>query len=120
MPANGGNQGAWRIRTADRCLSTSYTYEELGDCDVYVYFIQAEDGPIKIGTTREPEARLRHFQAHNAHEVYFLGVFPSTARHERLLHSRLCRHRIRGEWYEPHDDVYDAIEACELVAEEAA
>lgn len=117
------HRGAERIRTADPGLGTLYEYEQPGERleqTELVYFAQAMDGPIKIGVTGNLAARINQIQVNNAREIIVLGAFEVPKGHEKRLHKRLSQHVIRGEWFAPHQDVYDALAACEFVAETLA
>ncbi|HEY1956720.1 MAG TPA: GIY-YIG nuclease family protein [Polyangiaceae bacterium] len=72
----------------------------------YVYFLQeGVDGPIKIGHGRCPDRRLRGCQSGNPRELRLLGYRPGYRRDERTLHLRFKRLRIRGEWFQPADEL---------------
>jgi hypothetical protein len=116
-PHNHAPEGADQIRTGEQIRRGPYTYD--GQTEL-LYFAQADDGPVKIGISSKPEKRLNELQVCNAHEVTLLGVFEVPRGHEKFLHAQLSQHRIRGEWFEPHADVWVAFEACEFVAEEVA
>jgi hypothetical protein len=71
-----------------------------------IYFIQAgEGGPIKIGFSVDPVARLSKMQSDNAAPCRLLGVMPGGEPEEGALHSKLAQHRIRGEWFAASADV---------------
>jgi hypothetical protein len=86
--------------------------------DGWVYFAQAagSDGhPIKIGWSNNPWATVReaHRWAWFSIEVISTIAVPrgcllwGTGRDslERILHTALQRHRVRGEWFSPVKDV---------------
>ena len=77
-----------------------------------IYFVQDEDGPIKIGHAADPIARLRTLQSGNPRELTVLGWFEAPASVEAQLHGRLLQHRIRGEWFENCPAVIDALARC--------
>lgn len=77
-----------------------------------IYFIQEEDGPVKIGRADYPASRLASMQSGNPRELHMLGWFEAPAEVERQLHSLLSQYRIRGEWFEPHAVVFAALEEC--------
>lgn len=70
--------------------------------DQYLYVIQHELGPVKIGVAADPESRLSDLQVscpfelsirrtanpHNAHKV------------EKWLHSYFRKYHLRGEWFD--------------------
>lgn len=76
----------------------------------YVYFVQAASGgPIKIGLSVDPVARVRSLQGANADELVVLRVMPGNWITEMLLHERLEHRRVRGEWFEDCDEVRAAF-----------
>jgi hypothetical protein len=64
-----------------------------------LYFIQAGDGPIKIGISDDPAARLRDLQCGNAEELRILLTEAGNIRAEQVAHQAFERCRIRGEWF---------------------
>lgn len=73
-----------------------------------VYFIQCGNGgPIKIGKTDEPPMnRLLSFQIGNPYSLCLLGTMKCYSRNtESMLHERFAKSRIRGEWFEPTEDL---------------
>lgn len=85
-------QPAW-IRHVD------YWQGVYGEDACFVYVIQAESGPIKVGVAKDPEARLRAHQTSNFEELTLLHVLPGSHRQEADLHRRLKGARVRGEWF---------------------
>lgn len=83
------------------------------DSPLLLYFIQAgEGGPVKIGATRNVEARLRDMQTGNAHDLIVLGAIAGvSSRDEKRVHARFEEHHIRGEWFRPHPELLQFIEA---------
>ncbi len=77
---------------------------------MFIYFLQeGSDGPIKVGKTDQPWRRFNALQTGNPREVHFLKlahVGDGASTLERQIHAFLRRHRIRGEWFHPHEDVY--------------
>ena len=68
----------------------------------YVYAIQAgSDGPVKIGWSRHPEARLRDHQVSNAAHLRLVWTQRAEPSLESSLHAAFAEYRIRGEWFEP-------------------
>lgn len=74
----------------------------------WLYFIQAgESGPVKIGTSRDPRARLSNMQVNNHERLTLLAaarVLPET---EGDVHEDLSLARLHGEWYMPTAQVLD-------------
>ncbi len=77
-----------------------------------LYALQAGvDGPIKIGVTASPSARLRSLQTGHFERLYLLGVGSGTLGTEQEMHAALEPYRIRGEWFRPTPPVIEAVEA---------
>lgn len=72
----------------------------------YVYFIQrGNDGPVKIGFSRNPRVRIRKLQEASGDRLRCLCVAPGTFELERRTHLALHHHRIAREWFHPAPDV---------------
>lgn len=81
----------------------------------FVYAIQAvKGGPVKIGHSADPEARLGQLQTAHHSELKVVLAFPASPRIERELHLKLRDHLVRGEWYADCADVWDGLEAARL------
>lgn len=75
-----------------------------------VYFIRSgPDGPIKIGTARDPSGRLAALQTGSPHLLVGLGVVSGGAEIEATFHARFSAHRLRGEWFAPHAEILACI-----------
>lgn len=77
-----------------------------------VYFIQAENGLIKIGYTRELsiEGRLKVLSATSPIPLEFLGSIPDSHGDERIrpdksYHRRFAHLHHHGEWFTPGPDL---------------
>ena len=67
-----------------------------------VYFIQAgEDGPIKIGFSKDVESRLTDLQVASPEELRLLRTIEGTKEDEAHVHYLFSSYRLRGEWFEP-------------------
>jgi len=66
----------------------------------FVYVIGPGDGPVKVGFSTNPDARLRSLQNGSGAALSVLHVRPGTRRDEADLHKRLRPHRVHGEWFE--------------------
>lgn len=61
----------------------------------YVYFIgESDDGPVKIGVSRDPVARLRGMQTGNPRRLRIEYVLVGDAHIEKLLHEMWEAHAI--------------------------
>lgn len=71
--------------------------------DGFVYFISAgEDGPVKVGRTRNPQARFGGFQTASPVPLRMLTWFRperGALAYEGLLHKAMRAARVRGEWF---------------------
>lgn len=86
-----------------------------GDTASYVYFIgEGDDGPVKIGSAKDPITRLRQMQTGNSRRLKVEYVLLGDAFLERLLHEQWEHLAIRTarakdkphlppgtEWFEP-------------------
>lgn len=94
------------IRDAVLCLpgDREYTTEM-----PYTYFLQAgENGPIKVGWTRNLPVRLRTLCAMSPEPLKLLGVMKG-AEVEEFCHARFGAFRLHGEWFAPSPVVLDFI-----------
>lgn len=70
--------------------------------DMYVYAIREKDtGNIKLGISRDPEARLRQLQTGNSSELELVAHRPAVNRFadERAIHANAATYRLKGEWF---------------------
>lgn len=78
-----------------------------------IYFIQAESGPVKIGTSASAHSRLTTLQTANHEHLTLLGLMDGGEVEEAAWHRRFSHLRIHGEWFEPGADLLAAIDlAC--------
>lgn len=83
--------------------------------DSWVYFIQAgNDGPIKIGYSKDPYTRFYNIQMGSPIEHTYLGNIPGDRTVEHALHHRFDAHRIRGEWFRPAPELLEYIDTHRL------
>jgi len=76
----------------------------------YVYFIQAgQNGPIKIGYTKNYKARIQFGQTFNHNKLRFLKIIQADISLESELHRKFSKYRIRGEWFEPSKEILDYV-----------
>ncbi len=64
-----------------------------------VYFIGAADGPIKIGMSVNPTARLRGLQTAYPYELRILAISEGGGVGELAYHRQFSAHRLHGEWF---------------------
>ena len=71
-----------------------------------VYMIQAgDDGPVKIGSAKNPESRLSEFQTGHHVHLRIIRLFEGGLKEEMGLHKKFARARIRSEWFDPDPDI---------------
>lgn len=78
--------------------------------DIMIYFIQAgENGPIKIGSSDDPERRMVDLQTANPYELKLLWVHKDENWSEEEIHKEFNHEKIRGEWYHPCGSIFEFI-----------
>lgn len=78
--------------------------------DHVVYFVQAECGLIKIGTTGTIAWRLESLRGQSPVALTLLATTPGRRTEEFAYHARFAEHRLHGEWFSPHPDILAEIE----------
>jgi len=84
----------------------------LGWMDVqdYIYFLHDRTtGTVKIGTSTQPEQRLKNLQATIPLDLAPLRIVPVTDGYmvEHALHVKFAPLRVRGEWFRAEADLLD-------------
>lgn len=75
--------------------------------------------PVKIGaTSRDVAQRLRELQTGNPRKLAILCSIPYSSGYESAVHAALAEHRLEGEWFAAHPDVYDPCAAVFLPGHE--
>ena len=77
---------------------------DMGDHDSppepdHLYVIQSEDGPIKIGRSVNPKARVASLQTASPSRLRLVRLYPSEGHRERSLHRTFSPLHVRGEWF---------------------
>lgn len=82
----------------------------------YIYFIQTEGGGdlIKIGKSRNVKSRLHSMQTGCPIPMRLLGYFKANDSMEGALHDEFAEYRVRGEWFEPVEDIKNFLLAYKL------
>jgi hypothetical protein len=65
----------------------------------YVYFIEAENGLIKIGHTASIRERFKKLNTAVPMQLTLLRLIPGDQELERALHAQFAEHRVTGEWF---------------------
>lgn len=72
----------------------------------FIYVLRRGDaGPVKIGVSKSPEARLAKLQTACAEPLALLRVLPGGQEREAALHARFAHLRLEGEWFRPDEDL---------------
>ena len=68
----------------------------------YVYILQSDTGPYKIGRSNNPKSRIKTFGVQLPFEVEYLAVIPSDdyVGLETELHVQYEDKRVNGEWFD--------------------
>lgn len=74
-----------------------------------IYFLQRDNGDIKIGTTRWTKARISSLQAKHG-KLRVLGVMEGSYDLEKEIHKHFAEFRIgRSEWFRPVVEIHKYI-----------
>lgn len=85
-----------------------------GEWPSFVYFVQDESGPIKIGRTFRVKGRFVQLQRSNAGNLRLLCAIPGGPRLELALHSAFRDARLHHEWFRPTEALLALV--AEIVA----
>lgn len=77
--------------------------------DTLVYFVQSDDGRIKVGCARRPSQRLKTLQTGSSQGLRLVGLMRGGRDLERHLHVLFAKSRVAGEWFHPHPFILEAI-----------
>lgn len=78
----------------------------------FVYFIQrGEAGPIKIGQSKNPKARLASLQTASDQPLRFVAIATGDKQSERELHAKFASARLTGEWFSPTEELIEHARA---------
>lgn len=78
----------------------------------WVYFIEAENGSIKIGTALDVPRRFRAIQSCSPLPLRIAGVMAGGMRREAEIHRRFRASRLHGEWFESTPELLALIGDC--------
>ena len=78
-----------------------------------IYFIRMKsgEGPIKIGLSKNPTARLSDMQRSSPYELEIIAAIAGGLDMERRFHSKFQEANIRHEWFEPTRELLATIGA---------
>ena len=88
---------------AARAAQGEATIHDLGFANATdLYFIGADEGPIKIGVSGHVGKRLQNFQTSYPHKLHILAVIRQGGMREGEFHKKFAEHRMQGEWFARH------------------
>jgi len=79
----------------------------------WVYFIKAENGLIKIGTTTHLKERLKQLQRMSPVKLELIIAIEGGVDKEQALHQRFEKCRSHGEWFFPSEELLSYIKELE-------
>jgi DNA-binding transcriptional MerR regulator len=76
-----------------------------------IYFIQCNVEPhyVKIGLSTKEIRRVKDITQQSPVPVTFLGMMSGSRKIEAALHVRFGAHRMKGEWFAPHEELLSFI-----------
>jgi hypothetical protein len=75
-----------------------------------VYFLRiGSDGPVKIGSSRDPAARQADLQTAHPDKLVLLGAVGGGRGEELRLHRKFSSLRLMGEWFRPDGELLEYI-----------
>lgn len=78
-----------------------------------VYFLQKEDGLIKVGFAVNVASRMKHISAMAGCELTLLATTTGGSKKEAELHTMFAEDRVYGEWFQPSDRLMAYIAGLE-------
>jgi hypothetical protein len=84
--------------------------------DPLLYFIQSgDDGPIKIGLSKNIRARLNQLQTSHHESLSVIGICRGGYFEERHLHKTFAAFHMKGEWFVPDIKILEYISEHSLI-----
>jgi hypothetical protein len=90
------------------------------DTNSVCYFIGGGNGPVKIGHSADPEARMLSFQTGHPYKLKILATRDGGVSRERAYHSQFAKHHLRGEWFERCPEILAEIERLNVTPNDRA
>jgi hypothetical protein len=66
----------------------------------HLYVIQAADGPIKVGRSNDPAARITKLRAGSSQALTLVAVLNDRGHEEGEIHYAMQEYGLVGEWYQ--------------------
>jgi hypothetical protein len=91
---------------------------QLRDLRCKIYFLQsANDGSIKIGTSKNVHLRIRSISQAIKRQLTLLATMSGDCGIEQWLHQRFAKARIRGEWFRQVPELLEYIDGIKASVE---
>lgn len=74
-----------------------------------IYFIRADNGPVKIGYAQNPTHRLKVLQCAHYLQLHLLRVIDGGYDTEQWFHLHYSDLHIRGEWFKFHKSMMNLV-----------
>jgi hypothetical protein len=75
-----------------------------------IYVVRgSQTGSFKIGFSENATRRIKSLQTSSPEKLEVVCVALGSLEEEKSLHAKLSRHRIKGEWYQPHTEIDQVI-----------
>lgn len=97
---------------ADRLRDRSLAIKRLNRKSKFagVYFLQGERTlHIKIGFSQNVVKRAAYLATASSETLKFLGAIAGTRADEQKIQAQFAEFRLRGEWFQAHQDLCDFI-----------
>ena len=78
-----------------------------------VYFIEAEDGTIKIGYSADPKRRFAQIDSYSPLHLTLVAAVEGGAAIEHRLHQKFAPSRKKHEWFFPSDELCSLLKAAQ-------
>lgn len=81
----------------------------MNDVGGHLYFMVAENGPIKIGRSSRPDDRLKEVQFGNPWRVTLARIENGNGIAEIDWHKEFAEYAMKGEWFAPNERLYNYL-----------
>lgn len=65
----------------------------------WVYLVASPDDLVKLGISKDPDARLASLQSGHHASLWLLATIAGRQEDESTLHRLIAKYRVRGEWF---------------------
>lgn len=83
---------------------------------IFIYFIQDNNGFIKIGVTKNIKKRFPQIKSNHFSAFYVLKIIYGTYNLESKLKKRFKKYQAKGEWFYPNEKILKYINSLNQCA----